>query len=76
VFLLSRWDRAVWSAIEIAPSVDLLGRYMNWSGSRVSVIMVLAFHGYRCECYGQFTLAFLGTGTMVVCLKHVKTLPS
>ena len=36
VFLLSRWERAVWSAIEIASSVDLLGQYANWSGSRVS----------------------------------------
>ena len=33
---MSRWKRAVWSAIEIAASVDLLGRYANWSGSRVS----------------------------------------
>ena len=41
VFLLSRWVRAVLSAIEIASSVDLLGRYANWSGSRVSGIMVL-----------------------------------
>ena len=37
---LSRWERAVWSAIEIASSVDLLGRCANWSGSRVSGIMV------------------------------------
>jgi hypothetical protein len=41
VFLLSRWERAVWSAIEIASSVDLFGRYANISGSRVSGIMVL-----------------------------------
>jgi hypothetical protein len=41
VFLLSRWGRAVWIAIEIASSVNLLGRYANWSGSRVSGIMVL-----------------------------------
>ena len=34
-------ERAVWSAIEIASSVDLLGRCANWSGSRVSGIMVL-----------------------------------
>ena len=39
VFLLSRWERAVWSAIEIALSVDLFGRYANWSGSMVSGIM-------------------------------------
>jgi hypothetical protein len=26
MFLLSRWERAVWSAIEIASSVDLLGK--------------------------------------------------
>ena len=41
VFLFSRWERAVWSAIEMASSVDLLGRYENWSGSLVSGIMVL-----------------------------------
>ena len=35
VFLLSRWEKALWSAIEIASSVDLLGRYANWSESRV-----------------------------------------
>ena len=29
------------NAIEIASSVDLLGRYANWSGSRVSGMMVL-----------------------------------
>ena len=40
VFLLSSWERAVWNAIEIASSEDLLGRYANWSGSRVSGIMV------------------------------------
>ena len=35
-------------------------------------------HGYRCEGSGrgwysfrQVTLVFMGTGTMVVCLKHV-----
>ena len=31
----------MWSAIEIASSVDLLGCYANWSGSRVSGIMLL-----------------------------------
>ena len=41
VFLLSRCEMAVWSAIEIASSVDLFGCYANWSGSRVSGIMVL-----------------------------------
>ena len=41
VFLLSRWERAVWSAIEIASSVDLLVHYANWSEPRVSEIMVL-----------------------------------
>ena len=36
VFLLSRWDRAVCSAMAmaIASSVDLLGQYANLSGSR------------------------------------------
>jgi hypothetical protein len=29
-----------------------------------------AFHGYRCKGY-EVTVAFLGTGNMVVCLKHV-----
>ena len=41
VFLLSRWERAVWSSIETTSSVDLLGLHANWSGSRVSVMMVL-----------------------------------
>ena len=41
VFLLSRWERAVWSAIEIALSMDLLGWFANWSVSSVSGIMVL-----------------------------------
>jgi hypothetical protein len=36
LFLLSWWVMAVWSAIEIALSMDLLGRYANWSVSRVS----------------------------------------
>ena len=79
---MSRWERAVWSAIQIA-SVYLLGPYANWSGFRVSGMMVLshdkplkAFHGYRCKCYSAIVIkkgyqAFLGTGTMVVCLKHV-----
>ena len=58
---MSKWERAVWRAIEIASSVDLLMQYANWTGSRVSGIMVLitshdkpfkAFHGYRRECYG------------------------
>jgi hypothetical protein len=40
VFLLSRWEREVWSEIEIA-SVDLLGRYPNWSEPRVSEMMEL-----------------------------------
>ena len=35
VFLLSRWERAVWSVIEIASSVDLLRWYANWIGSKV-----------------------------------------
>ena len=34
--LFSRWDRAMCSAMAIASSVDLLGRYANCSGSRVS----------------------------------------
>ena len=37
VFLLSRWVRA----IEIASSMDLLGWYAHWSGSRVSGMMEL-----------------------------------
>ena len=36
VFILSRWDRAVCSAMAIASSLDLLGRYENCSRSRVS----------------------------------------
>jgi hypothetical protein len=35
------WERAVLSAIKIASSVDLLGWYANWNGSRVYGIMVL-----------------------------------
>ena len=34
VFILFKWERAVWSAIEMASSVDLLQRYVNWSGPR------------------------------------------
>ena len=33
VFLLYRWEREVWSAIEIASFVYLLGKIANWSGS-------------------------------------------
>jgi hypothetical protein len=33
------WERAVWSAVEIALSVDLFRQYANWSGFRVSGIM-------------------------------------
>ena len=56
----------MWSAIEIASSVDLFGRYANWSGSRVSGNMVLidvspyqpfnALHGYGRECYGSVVI--------------------
>ena len=50
----------MWSAIEIASSVDLLERYANWSGSRVSRMdavvshdqLFKALHAYRRECYG------------------------
>ena len=47
-------------AIEIVSSVDLLGQYANWSGSRVSVINghevsydhpFKELHGYRREFY-------------------------
>jgi hypothetical protein len=41
VFFLRRWVRAVWSAIEIVSSMDLLERFANWSGSRVSRMMEL-----------------------------------
>ena len=41
MFLLSICEREVWSAIEIASSVDLLGQYANWTGSKVSGILVL-----------------------------------
>ena len=75
----------MWSAIEIVSSVDLLGQYANWSGSSVSGIMVLMgattslskhFMAIYVSALGrqsfrQVTLLFLGTGTMVVCLKHV-----
>jgi hypothetical protein len=61
VFLLSRWERAVWNVIEFAPSVDVLGRYakLEWvqgfwdNGVDVSHDQPFkAFHGYRCDCYG------------------------
>ena len=44
MFLLSRCERAVWSTIEFASSVDLLGQNANWSVSRVSGMMVLESH--------------------------------
>ena len=70
----------MWSAIQIVSSVDLLGRYANWSG-----LCVLeddfdvsherpfkALHGYQRECHWAVIIfASLGTGIMVVCLKHV-----
>jgi hypothetical protein len=45
--------------IEFASSVDLLGQYANWSGTRVSGIIVdvchdqpfKALNDHRCECY-------------------------
>jgi hypothetical protein len=37
VFLLSRWERAVWSAIEIASSVDLFERYAHFWDNGVDV---------------------------------------
>lgn len=40
-FILSRWVHAVWGAIEIVKFVDLLGQYMNLSGSRVFGVVVL-----------------------------------
>ena len=54
--------RAVWSAIEIASSVDLLGWYVNWSGFRVSGMRVShdqpfkALHGCQRECYGAVVI--------------------
>ena len=47
VFLLSRWERVVWSAFQIVSPVDLLGQYANWSGSRVLGMMVLIDHGFK-----------------------------
>ena len=53
---------AVWSAIEIASSVDLMERYVNlgWVGgfwdNGVDVSHdqpFKALHGYRRECYGS-----------------------
>jgi hypothetical protein len=58
----------VWSAIEIASSVDLFGRDANWSGSRVSGIMVIngvdvshyqpfkALDGHGRESYGSVVI--------------------
>jgi hypothetical protein len=64
VFLLSRWERAVWSAIEMTSSVDLLAVFkLEWLegfwDNGVEVIMVLllkALHGYRRECYGSVVI--------------------
>ena len=49
MFLLFRCERAVWRAIEIASSVDLLGRYANLSGSR-QVPLVLLGTGTMVVC--------------------------
>jgi hypothetical protein len=65
VFLLSRWEKAVWTAIEIVSSVDLLGWYANWNwvqgfwddGVDVSHDQPFqAFHGNRCKCYGAVVI--------------------
>ena len=85
MFLLSRCERAVWSATEIASSVVLFGQYANWSVSRISGIIVLVcamtslsehfmatdVSATGQDSYRQVTLEFLGTGTMVVCFKYV-----
>jgi hypothetical protein len=71
---LSRWERAVWGAIELASSVDLLGRFANWSGSRVSGMMVLMSAMTSLSKHFMATdVSALGwySGTMVVYLKHV-----
>ena len=53
----------MWSARQIASSVDLLGRYANLEsvqGVRDDGVDVNhdqpfeAFHGYRCECYSYW----------------------
>ena len=41
MLLLSMLERAVWSAIATASSVDVLGCCANWSVSRVSEKIVL-----------------------------------
>jgi hypothetical protein len=51
----------------------LLPTFTTWGwpvikSRNLSLVMSLVS---RCECYRQVTLAFLGTETMVVCLKHV-----
>ena len=45
------------------------------------VVILALLHGYRRECYGyvvirQVAFVFLGTGTIVVCLKHVGIITS
>jgi hypothetical protein len=63
----------VWSAF--ASSVDLLGRYVIWSGSRVSGMRhdqpFKELHGYRRGAVVIYSGNLRFLGHMVVCLKHV-----
>ena len=65
--------------------MNLLGWYANWSGSKVLGMMELMcaltrlskrlivtdVNAIERHSLFQVTLEFLGTGTMVICLKHV-----
>jgi hypothetical protein len=56
--------------------VDLLWRYANWNGYRVSGMMVLmcvmtSLSEYFIITFRLITLELLGTGTMAVSLRHV-----
>ena len=62
--------------LEIASSVDMLGWYMNWvQGFWDDGVDVRHDQPLTTDVSGshivKFTLAFLGTRSMVVCLKHV-----
>ena len=87
VFPLSRWERAVCTVRAMMSSVDLLGRYAHWRGSKVTgreeQMWVLANRSkhFRMmevsatgpELFRQVMGDFFDTGMMVVGLKQVGT---
>ena len=86
VFLLCRWERAVWSAIEIVIcgsvwvvcELELIQGFWN-DGVDVSHDQPFkAFHGYRYECYGAIVIqtdyiGVLGLRDYGGLLEHVGT---